>query len=174
MLSHQLSQDLVLGLHLLLLLESYGSVPSSYVLSVILTDERFLHFQLRRDTSTASCDSRTGRIPCIMPLDEVGRRYAESIYQRRLHEISGNEEQEINRLRNQHASRGSVLSGSYIQDHFKVLLERVDILAGEPVSRILCTIFACPRPSATYRKQRAQNCPMMSAVSVLVLLSGFR
>jgi hypothetical protein len=65
-----------------------------------------------------------------MPLDEVGRRYAESIYQRRFHEISGNEEQEINRLRNQHASRGSVLSGSYIHDHFKLLLlQRVDILA---------------------------------------------
>ncbi len=64
-----------------------------------------------------------------MPLDEVGRRYADSIYQRRLHEISGNEEQEINQLRNQHASRGSILSGAYIHDHFKLLLERVDTLA---------------------------------------------
>jgi hypothetical protein len=64
-----------------------------------------------------------------MPLDEVGRRYADSIYQRRLHEISGNEEQEINQLRNQHVSRGSILSGAYIHDHFKLLLERADILA---------------------------------------------
>jgi hypothetical protein len=64
-----------------------------------------------------------------MPLDEVGRRYADSIYQRRLHEISGNEEQEINQLRNQHASRGSIRSGGYIHDHFKLLLERVDVLA---------------------------------------------
>jgi pyrimidine deaminase RibD-like protein len=64
-----------------------------------------------------------------MPLDEIGRRYADSIYQRRLHEISGNEEQEINRLRNQHASRGSILSGSYIHDHFELLLKRIDILA---------------------------------------------
>src|SRR5580704_412496 len=63
-----------------------------------------------------------------MPLDEVGRRYADSIYQRRLHEISGNEEQEINQLRNQHASRGSIRSGNYIHDHFNLLLERVDIL----------------------------------------------
>jgi hypothetical protein len=64
-----------------------------------------------------------------MPLDEVGRRYADSIYQRRLYEISGNEEQEINQLRNQHASRGSIRSGGYIHDHFNLLLERVDILA---------------------------------------------
>src|SRR5260370_17489277 len=65
----------------------------------------------------------------VMPLDEIGRRYADSIYQRRIHEISGNEEQEINQLRNQHASRGSIRSGNYIHDHFKLLLERVDILA---------------------------------------------
>src|SRR6267142_5144826 len=64
-----------------------------------------------------------------MPLDEVGRRYADSIYQRRLHEISGSEEQEINQLRNRHASRGSILSGGYIHDHFMLLLKRVDILA---------------------------------------------
>jgi hypothetical protein len=64
-----------------------------------------------------------------MPLGEIGRRYAESIYKRRLHEISGNEEQEIHRLRNQHASRGSILSGAYIYEHFKLLLERVDTLA---------------------------------------------
>ncbi len=57
-----------------------------------------------------------------MPLDEIGRRYADSIYQRRLHEISGNEEQEITRLRNQHASRGSILSGNYIHDHYSLLL----------------------------------------------------
>jgi hypothetical protein len=64
-----------------------------------------------------------------MPLDEIGRRYADSIYQRRFHEVSGNEEQEINLLRNQHASRGSILSGSYIHDHYNLLLVRVDALA---------------------------------------------
>src|SRR5260370_4195705 len=64
-----------------------------------------------------------------MPLDEIGRRYADSIYQRRLHEISANQEQEINQLRNQHASRGSILSGGYIHDHYNLLLARVDTLA---------------------------------------------
>jgi hypothetical protein len=64
-----------------------------------------------------------------MPLDEMGRRYADSIYQRRLHEISGNEQQEINQLRNQHASRGSILSGNYIHDHYNLLLTQVDTLA---------------------------------------------
>lgn len=64
-----------------------------------------------------------------MPLDEIGRRYADSIYQRRLHEISGNQEQEINQLRNRHASRGSILSGNYIHDHYNLLLARVDKLA---------------------------------------------
>jgi TIR domain len=64
-----------------------------------------------------------------MPLDEIGRRYADSIFQRRFHEISGNEEQEINQLRNQHASRGSILSGNYIHDLCKLLLKRVDTLA---------------------------------------------
>jgi hypothetical protein len=64
-----------------------------------------------------------------MPLDEIGRRYADSIYQRRLHEISGNEEQEITQLRNRHASQGSILSGGYIHDHFRLLLRRVDTLA---------------------------------------------
>jgi hypothetical protein len=64
-----------------------------------------------------------------MPLDEIGRRYADSIYQRRLHELSGNEEQEINQLRNRHASQGSILSGNYIYDHFKLLLKRIDTLA---------------------------------------------
>ncbi len=74
-------------------------------------------------------DSVLGRIRYIMPLDEIGRRYADSIYQRRLHEISGEEEQVINQLRNQHASRGTILSGAYIHDHFELLLKRVDILA---------------------------------------------
>jgi TIR domain len=64
-----------------------------------------------------------------MPLDEMGRRYADSIYQRRLHEISGNEQQEINEFRNQHASRGSILSGYYIHDHYNLLLTQVDTLA---------------------------------------------
>jgi hypothetical protein len=64
-----------------------------------------------------------------MPLDEIGRRYADSVFQRRLHEISGNEEQEVNQLRNQHAARGSILSGGYIRDHFKLLLRRIDTLA---------------------------------------------
>jgi hypothetical protein len=64
-----------------------------------------------------------------MPLDEIGRRYADSIYQRRFHEISGNEEQEINQLRNRHTSQGSILSGGYIHDHFRLLLRRVDTLA---------------------------------------------
>ncbi len=64
-----------------------------------------------------------------MPLDEIGRRYADSIYQRRLHELSGNEEQEINQLRNRHASQGSILSGNYIHDHYNLLLARVDTLA---------------------------------------------
>jgi hypothetical protein len=64
-----------------------------------------------------------------MPLDETGRRYAESIYQRRVHEISGSEDQQINLLRNQHASKGSILSGNYIHDHYNLLLARVDTLA---------------------------------------------
>jgi TIR domain len=64
-----------------------------------------------------------------MPLDEIGRRYAESIYQRRVHEISGSEDQQINLLRNQHASKGSILSGNYIHDHYNLLLVRVDTLA---------------------------------------------
>src|SRR5260370_13862937 len=63
-----------------------------------------------------------------MPLDEIGRRYADSVYQRRLHELS-DQEQEINALRNRHASWGSLLSGNYIHDHFKLLLKRVDTLA---------------------------------------------
>jgi hypothetical protein len=63
-----------------------------------------------------------------MPLDEIARRYADSIYQRRFHEISSSEEQEINQLRNQHAARGSILSGGYIHDHFKLLLRRIDTL----------------------------------------------
>jgi len=37
-------------------------------------------------------------------------------FQRRLHEISGSEEQEINQLRNRHSSHGSLLSGNYIYD----------------------------------------------------------
>ena len=63
-----------------------------------------------------------------MPLDEIGRRYADSIYNRRLHELS-DQDQEIGALRNRHASRGSLLSGNYIYDHFKLLLQRVDTLA---------------------------------------------
>lgn len=64
-----------------------------------------------------------------MPLDEIGRRYADSIFQRRVHEISSSEELEVNQLRNQHAARGSLLSGNYIYDHFKLLLKRIDTLA---------------------------------------------
>jgi len=64
-----------------------------------------------------------------MPLDKIGRRLADSIYNRRLHEISGNEEEEIARLRNHHSSLGSILSGGYIRDHYKVLLQRVGTLA---------------------------------------------
>jgi hypothetical protein len=64
-----------------------------------------------------------------MPLDEISRRYADSIYQRRLHEIGGDAEQEINQLRNRHASTGSILTGRYIYEHFELLLARVDTLA---------------------------------------------
>jgi hypothetical protein len=64
-----------------------------------------------------------------MPLDEIGQRYADSIYQRRLHEISANQEQEISQLRNRHASQGSIQSGNYIRDHYNLLLARVDTLA---------------------------------------------
>jgi TIR domain len=63
-----------------------------------------------------------------MPLDEIGRRYADSFYQRRLHELP-DEEQEIGALRNRHASRGSVLSGNYINELGQLLLRRVDALA---------------------------------------------
>src|SRR6267378_3123046 len=55
-----------------------------------------------------------------MPLDEVGRRYADSIYQRRLHEISGNEEQEINQLRNQHAAPACMLIAKLVDFLFFV------------------------------------------------------
>lgn len=63
-----------------------------------------------------------------MPLDEIGQRYADSIFQRRLHELP-DEDLEVNQLRNQHAARGSLLSGNYIYDHFKLLLKRIDSLA---------------------------------------------
>jgi hypothetical protein len=63
-----------------------------------------------------------------MPLDEIGRRFADSIYRRRSHELP-DEEQEIGALRNQHASRGSVLSGNYVHDLCQLLLRRADTLA---------------------------------------------
>src|SRR5260370_8154995 len=64
-----------------------------------------------------------------MPLDEIGRRYADSIYQRRLHEISENQGEESKQGRSQKGGRGSILSGGYIQDHYNLLLARVDTLA---------------------------------------------
>ena len=64
-----------------------------------------------------------------MPLDEIGRRYADSFYQRRLQEISPTQAQRIGALQNQHASRGSIRSGGYIREHYKLLLEDVDSLA---------------------------------------------
>jgi hypothetical protein len=63
-----------------------------------------------------------------MALDEIGRRYADGFYQRRLHELP-NEEQEIGALRNQHASRGSLRSGNYVHELCQLLLRRVDTLA---------------------------------------------
>ena len=64
-----------------------------------------------------------------MPLDEIGRRYADSFYQRRLHEISPTQPQRIGALRNQHASRGSIRSSGYIREHYKLLFEDIDSLA---------------------------------------------
>jgi len=64
-----------------------------------------------------------------MPLDEIGRRYADSVFQRRLHEISATQLDRINALRNQHASRGSILSSGYVREHYKMLLADVDSLA---------------------------------------------
>lgn len=63
-----------------------------------------------------------------MALDEIGRRYADSIYQRRLHQLP-DEEQEIGALRNLHASRGSLQSGNYVRDLCQLLLRRVESLA---------------------------------------------
>jgi hypothetical protein len=63
-----------------------------------------------------------------MALDEIARRYADSFYQRRLHELPDGE-QEISELRNQHASRGSLRSGNYVHELSQLLLRRVDTLA---------------------------------------------
>src|SRR5271157_5297808 len=40
-------------------------VPFSYVRSAILTDERFLHFQLRQDSGTSTRPDTTANIPAI-------------------------------------------------------------------------------------------------------------
>jgi len=64
-----------------------------------------------------------------MPLDEIGRRYADSFYQRRLHEIFPTQPQRIGALQNQRASRGSILSSGYVREHYKMLLADVDSLA---------------------------------------------
>jgi hypothetical protein len=64
-----------------------------------------------------------------MPLDEIGRRYADSIFQRSFHEVADNQKEQIVRLRNQHASRGSILSGGYIKEHCALLLQGIDTLA---------------------------------------------
>src|SRR5438128_2100771 len=53
---------------LLSLLRCNASVPSSYVRSAILTEERFLHFQLRQDIFTSQTESADGTSVPTLPV----------------------------------------------------------------------------------------------------------
>ena len=64
-----------------------------------------------------------------MALDEIDRRYADSLYQRRLHEVFPTQPQRIGALQNQHASRCSIRSSEYIREHYKLVLQDIDSLA---------------------------------------------
>jgi hypothetical protein len=60
-----------------------------------------------------------------MPLDEVGRRYADRLFQNDLDEIVQKQNQEIVKIRAKHSTYKNLLSGSYFTEHSKALVEEI-------------------------------------------------
>ena len=60
-----------------------------------------------------------------MPLNEVARRYADNLFLDTFHETTRKRTEEIARLRNEHAARGSIKSGGYLKEEGRVLVESI-------------------------------------------------
>lgn len=63
-----------------------------------------------------------------MPLNDVARRYADSLFQNSLEEILEKQRAELVKIRADHAKRNMVLSGSYFAAHARVLVEQIRLL----------------------------------------------
>lgn len=63
-----------------------------------------------------------------MPLDEVGRRYADKLFQNRLEEIQKSIGEKIVAVRGDFGRRNMMGSGAYFAAYASVLIERIDLL----------------------------------------------
>jgi TIR domain len=72
-----------------------------------------------------------------MPLDEVGRRLADTIFRKSQIELPERQQLELSRLANKHASRGSILSGSYATDYCDLIVKGIDELARAKLNGLL-------------------------------------
>lgn len=63
-----------------------------------------------------------------MPLEQVARRYAETLFSHKMEEILNQHQAELARVRSDHAQRNMVMSGPYITAHARVYLEQIRLL----------------------------------------------
>lgn len=63
-----------------------------------------------------------------MPLDQVARRYADTLFNNRMEEILQQHQTELVKVRADHNKRNMVMSGSYITAHARVYVEQIRLL----------------------------------------------
>src|ERR1700751_3329152 len=87
-----------------------------------------------------------------MPLNEVGRRFADNLFWQTFHKAIQHRDEQIPLLRNHFASQGALTSGIYISAEAKLLIETIRIggearadslvkayeVAGIPFDEIVC------------------------------------
>jgi hypothetical protein len=63
-----------------------------------------------------------------MPLDQIARRYADSLFNKRMQEILQQQGPELAKVRSDHVARNIVRSGSYITAQARVYVEQIRLL----------------------------------------------
>jgi hypothetical protein len=72
-----------------------------------------------------------------MPLDSVGRRYAENLFHRAFEEINQKQNSEVIRITAKHTSRHTIQSGMYFSAYGKVLAEGISLRGQARVDSLL-------------------------------------
>src|SRR5215471_11038612 len=72
-----------------------------------------------------------------MPLDFVGRRYADTLLTHTVEESSEKLQKDLWNLRESHAARGTTMSGLYITDHADEYIEQIRVMAEARLDSLL-------------------------------------